>query len=338
MLFDVWATELLQDGDAHSQAQALAARLVSDRDAAKQEHVRLVHGEVKNKQVIEGPYNQMVRLELTRMQDLGLAMPAPPEPALLQSGFTFIQFCFTLDKPYLSRDDETLHICDNPLRKDKIFKTPLIAATAWKGLLRWTAVKLVVEASHKWSDAEFARRRLQLTRLFGNEKEVELDEAARLTAHLDDCRPTAAREYRQELARITRTGFVAGRLQFYPTFFDRIDVEVINPHDRKTKAGTLPVYFESVPSGAQGTFSLLYAPLNGAEEPDVWRPELKADMPLVGSALKALFLRYGFSAKRSSGFGVARNEIDGRVWAYGGVTPLTQLSKLREVMSRAVAY
>ena len=346
MPFDVWAEpHLLGQGDAYSQIQSLATKLVTDqgKQDARREHVRLVHGQVQKDhrtvQEVHGSYNEMIRLELARMQALGLVTPAPPDNTLLQRGFTFVQFRFTLAKPYLSKDDEALHICDNPLRKDKVFKVPLLAATAWKGLLRWAAVKLVVEASNKWSDEEFVRRRLQVTRLFGNEKEVELDEAAQLMSYLDDQHPAAATLYRHELKRLTSTGFVAGRLQFYPTFFDRMDVEVINPHDRQTKAGTHPIYFESVPIGARGTFSLLYAPLDWAGgRPGAWKSELTADMSLLGSALSTLFLRYGFSAKRSSGFGVARNEIDGQVWAYGGTTPLTQLAKLREVMKRAVAY
>ncbi|HEY89356.1 MAG TPA: hypothetical protein G4N98_06445, partial [Thermoflexia bacterium] len=56
----------------------------------------------------------------------------------------------------------------------------------------------------------------------------------------------------------------AGRLYFYPTYFTQIGLEVLNPHPRATGAGQQPLYFECVPQGAEGTFTLLYVPLDGA--------------------------------------------------------------------------
>ena len=95
--------------------------------------------------------------------------------------------------------------------------------------------------------------------------------------------------------------FKRGRLQFYPTFFDRIGLDIINPHDRKTKAGTVPIYFEIVPEKTQGEFSLLYVPFDliGEDEAIV----MKEDLLLICNALKLLFEEYGISAKRTSGYG-----------------------------------
>ena len=61
------------------------------------------------------------------------------------------------------------------------------------------------------------------------------------------------------------------------TFFDLIDVEVINPHSRKTRAGTHPIYLECVPQGAKGTFSLLYVPFDliGADKAEIRRQALE---------------------------------------------------------------
>ncbi len=96
----------------------------------------------------------------------------------------------------------------------------------------------------------------------------------------------------------------AGRLRFYPTFFNLISLEVINPHDRQTRAGKQPIYFESVPVGASGIFSLLYAPFNSVTE-----VEAKADLILVTKAISEMLLTYGFSAKKSSGFGEVNDEL-----------------------------
>mgnify|MGYP005845167921 CR=1 FL=1 len=336
MGFDVWAEWRRLTGlDAYSRIQALTAEGVDQRGAAKQRHRALILDDERSGRPSE--YNKMLEEELARMRRLGLLVPSAPDQALVRSGWAFVQFRFTLARPYLARDDEPLHVCDNPLRKDRVFKVPLISATSWKGLLRWTAVKLFCDEASSLGDEEFVGRRLQLTRLFGNEKDVEMDVEAPLTAYLDEQRLAAGPLYRQALATLSATGLVAGRLHFYPTFFDAMGVEVINPHDRKTRAGREPIFFESARIGAQGVFSVLYAPLEWSGAPaDVWQEELRADLTLLGDALSALFLTYGFSAKRSSDYGVACDEIEGQLWTCRGAEPLQRLSSLREAMEHGV--
>jgi CRISPR-associated protein Cmr2 len=48
-----------------------------------------------------------------------------------------LHISFKLRKPYLSKDDRTFHLLDNPVRKDKVFQTPMVASTSWKGALRY---------------------------------------------------------------------------------------------------------------------------------------------------------------------------------------------------------
>lgn len=102
----------------------------------------------------------------------------------------------------------------------------------------------------------------------------------------------------------------AGYLSFYPTFFTRLDLEVVNPHDRQSNAGKQPIYFESVPTGAQGAFTLLYVPFDliGEDKTKIYEQAL-ADLQLVAEGLSDMFLTYGFSAKRTSGYGVAEDKI-----------------------------
>lgn len=220
-----------------------------------------------------------------RMNPLGLWQPSRPNFSLLPPHSAFIQFTFTLAKPYISRDDEPFHINDNPVRKDKVFKVPMVAPTNWKGNLRWTARQLEPSVDEK-----------TIVRLFGNKKDEEEN-------HL------------------------AGALHFYPTFFDRIGLEVINPHDRKTRTGKQPIYFECVPVGATGTFSLLYAPLPNGEHNE---QQAHDDLKVVAKAIAAMMLTYGFSAKKSSGYGETHDEIEGNVSTIQGNYPLTSLEKLTE--------
>jgi CRISPR-associated protein Cmr2 len=98
--------------------------------------------------------------------------------------------------------------------------------------------------------------------------------------------------------------YLAGSLHFYPTFFDRIGLEVINPHDHKTGTGKQPIYFECVPDRAKGTFSLLYVPLHILAKEDV-----AEDITLVAEGIKAMLTTYGFGAKTSSGYGLVKDEL-----------------------------
>jgi CRISPR-associated protein Cmr2 len=150
-----------------------------------------------------------------------------------------------------------------------------------------------------------------------NEKEMSGEEAEAVTAINN-----AFTDYlvRQGLPAGEDQGF-RGRLYFYPTFFDNIDLEVINPHDRETGAGKLPIYIESVPAGARGNFSLVYSPwdLMGCRDREGLAAKVEGDLYLVAEALEDLMLNYGFSAKKSSGFGIIEDAITGGTLSLKGL-------------------
>jgi len=301
---------------------ATRLRLLVTNDAPLPNYLSLMHGQFdkKTKKLIRrGDFNQYIADELNRLQLLGLNLPAISDIAALPPGSWFLQFTFTLAKPWISKDDDPFYVAEsvNPVRKDKVFKVPLMAAASWKGLLRWTAMhtRLALQKD-TLSPEEFAQERFVQTLLFGDQKGEEPGETKDFAAHLDALKPEARQEYERllrayyELKPDDHLPHHSGRLMFYPTFFDLIDVEVINPHSRQTKAGTHPIYLECVPQNAQGTFSLLYIAfyLIGADEAEIRRQAI-ADLQLVAEGLQAMFLTYGFSAKRSSGYGVAEDAI-----------------------------
>jgi len=269
------------------------------------------------------PYaQQLIQPALKQLEELHL-IPATPDLSALPSGSWFLQFTFTLAKPWISKDDDPFYVAEsvNPVRKDKVFKVPMMSAASWKGLLRWTAMHTrlhqpVIASKVKQSPEEFAQERFVQTLLFGDEKGEEPGETKDFAAYLDALKPEARQEYEHllracyELEPDEPLPHHSGRLMFYPTFFDLIDVEVINPHSRKTRAGTHPIYLECVPQGAKGTFSLLYVPFDliGADETEI-RSQALEDLQLVAEGLQAMFLTYGFSAKRTSGYGVAEDAI-----------------------------
>lgn len=282
------------------------------------------------------PYTrETITNEKQRLERLEIWRPALPDFTVLPLYSTFLQFQFTLASPYMSRDDEIFHICDNPVRKEKVFKVPLMAGSAWKGNLRWTATRLMVFQWEKEHDvAKLAESRFRLALLFGDEKGEGENQG--LAHYLDNLEPEeeakeAVRLYREKLCQYfsISDGIVpnyAGCLYCYPTFFDRISLEVINPHNRMTRAGKQPIYFESVPVGATGIFSLLYIPWNGVTE-----AEAQMDLTLVLEAVCEMMLIYGFSAKKSSGFGEAEDEVKGQITTIADQKLIMRLSTLKEV-------
>jgi Uncharacterized protein predicted to be involved in DNA repair (RAMP superfamily) len=195
--------------------------------------------------------------------------------ASLLTDWLAIKIKFKLLSPWYSKDDRPFHVLDNPVRKDRVFGVPYMSAASWKGLLRWACRMQAGLPEHlqrhsgrmsDWSDPDW------IIHLFGNEKGEQED-------------------------------FQRGALAFYPTWFDKIGFEVINPHLRKTRAGRAPITYEVVPPDTKGALRLLYAPLLGD---DGLGPAERIDaLHKLLDAVGQLLTVYGFSAKRTAGWGIA---------------------------------
>jgi len=211
---------------------------------------------------------------------------------------------FTLESPWYSKDNRPFHVLDNPVRKDRVFGVPYMSTASWKGLLRWSCRMEEGLLRHlerggtidDWDEPAW------ILHLFGNEKGEGED-------------------------------FQRGALAFFPTWFSKVGFEVINPHSRKTRAGTQPILYEVVPAGTRGTLRLLYAPLPGAAVRDGVQPEQAIGRLL--DAVEALLTRYGISGKRTAGWGAAR--VHGcRAYRKGGA-PLQEsnLAALKKALNSA---
>jgi len=291
-----------------------------DSVTAAGKFVEMVHSRCdRNGNRLPSKYERFIAQEKSLYIDRLGFIPFSPDLSALPPGSWFLQFTFTLAKPWISKDDDPFYVAEsvNPVRKDKVFKVPMMSAASWKGLLRWTAMhtRLVLKKD-ALSPEEFAQERFVQILLFGDEKGEEPGQTKDFAAYLDALKPEARQEYERllrayyELKPDDPLPHHSGRLMFYPTFFDLIDVEVINPHSRKTRAGTHPIYLECVPQGAKGTFTLLYVPFdlvgqNQESIVDEAGKHLRYLVPMI----KHLFLTYGFSAKRTSGYGVAEDKI-----------------------------
>lgn len=209
----------------------------------------------------------------SEIKTLNLGLDKLPRSPLL-SAWIGIEVNFTLKRPWYSKDDRVFHILDNPIHKERVFGIPFVSASTWKGLIRWACRMQAGLRQHleehngslkDWKDPDW------IIHLFGNEREETQD-------------------------------FTQGALVFYPTWFDRIGFEVINPHSRSKRAGTQPIYYEVVPAGTSGTLFMLYAPLPGVPV----KIEKGTVLKNLLFAIEALLTHYGISAKRTSGWGTAQ--------------------------------
>lgn len=295
-------------------AQALSIEEGWDNGRGHQENGKDYTRKVYRQQVFrfdksQNPYKEFIGVMEKAMGDMGVYSPPSPDFNVLPPGTAFIQFQFTLRRPYISKDDQPFHICDNPVRKEKVFKVPMISATGWKGNLRWAATHNMVLEFHQHKDGDrFAKERMQLVRLFGDETGEDATQANGLSKYLDEICPEAVDPYRQTYLDVFgENGQVAnhrGWLDFYSTYFDRIGLELINPHDRSKRSGIQPIYFECVPAGSIGWFYLLYTPFW-----DIGSVQKKLDIKLLIDTIILLMTVFGFSAKKSSGYGVAAKKI-----------------------------
>ncbi|WP_300979902.1 RAMP superfamily CRISPR-associated protein [Methanomethylovorans sp.] len=107
-----------------------------------------------------------------------------------------------------------------------------------------------------------------------------------------------------------------GRIHLFPSFFKKKGLEIINPHNRETRVGTIPIPFECVPVGESGLFTLLYVPYNQFLNSNTkeFKNQILDDLLLLSQGLQFMFLTYGFGAKTPSGFGIVEDKlIDGKI-------------------------
>ncbi len=224
--------------------------------------------------VINLQQEQKEHFDFCKIPDVFRFTPDASHAAKLPPFGFLLYLPFRLQTPYLSKDERDFYLLDNALRREKIFKTPMVAATGWKGALRAALWQLSYDEDHE-----------VIQRLFGNPRGSEDGQA--------------------------------GRLHFYPTFFNQIDkvkLEVINPHDRETGVGARgPILMECVPQGATGELVLLYVPFGSIEaNGNNTETEVARDLTILVEGIQAMLTIYGFGAKTSSGFGLAEDRLAGK--------------------------
>jgi hypothetical protein len=92
---------------------ATQLRLLVTRDAPLSDYLSLVHAQFDKtkQQLTRGSFNQYIsQTRLKRLQLLGLHPPTVSNIAALPPGSWFLQFTFTLAKPWISKDDDPFYV------------------------------------------------------------------------------------------------------------------------------------------------------------------------------------------------------------------------------------
>ena len=221
-----------------------------------------------------GGYPLLVESCSTESRDLRVwkkySEPRPETLDRLPEGCVLLRFDVTLLSPFFSRDDLSFYPTDNALKRHKVFDVPFLAASGIKGLLRWAS-------------------RMRRGSLEDDDNDRFLFGTMRNNTSASGDPESGA-------------SALAGSLICYPLFFSggKLRLETINPQDRKTGAGSVPVKYEVVRPGARGTFFFLLPNLPG-------RCGLSFDhVSALIDDLKFLCTLGGISAKSSTGWGTLR--------------------------------
>ena len=254
-----------------------------------------------------------------------------------------IWFKFKLEAPYFSKDDDEFYIIQNPVLKETNFKVPMIRGSAWKGALAHTFREIINNApfengrrqeksasffrifgagsdviktiEQSWGKdnkkRDFVDKLIELI-LFELGLEINSD-LIREIGELEKQNWDNLYEFiKNKVLKFTENQQKGlpmelrthkGRAIFYPTYFDTLSLEVINPHDRKKRAGKYPIYYEVVPKKTEGIFQLFYIPFDGILKPeDELKGEVEEDLTNLCEAIEKLQER-GIGAKTKLGWG-----------------------------------
>jgi CRISPR-associated protein Cmr2 len=224
-------------------------------------------------------------------QEFTRFLPSEPDLDALPDGSWLLKLTFTLAKPFTSRTEKELH----PYEERQDGKTR-----------QWFELQNPIVRDHLTGLAFVKPTTWKGHLRFAARMEGVADN---VVTHLFGT------------ARADESG-QAGCLRFFPTFFIKdAQREVVTPLKRATRTPARgPIDIEVIPSGSQGTYALLYIPHPKGER---WSAmQIADDLEAIARALKLMFLDYGFSAKKTAGWGVIQDKLsDGCLWVRGSVWP-----------------
>lgn len=208
------------------------------------------------------------------IKNINCFYPSKDDLKNLPDDSILLKISFTLKKPYTSKDEGEFYVIDN-----RILETPIVRD-------KFTGLPMVKPTTWK-GHLRYAAEKVEL---FENKKEI------------------IKRLFGSEPAE--KDNLLKGRLYFYPTFFkDGVKKDVITPLNRNNRTPVKgPIPLEIVKEGTNGEFYLLYFPYPKGD--NYRESEVDEDLEFISKSLELMFYTYGFSAKKTSGFGVIEKNLE----------------------------
>lgn len=220
-----------------------------------------------------------------------------------------------LISPYYSWDDDYFYPIDNPVRKEKVLKVPYISWTQWKWFMLENAKKLVQKDFEESKYSQWINKIMQIWRMFGSWNEdflkfiewFEYKDKEGWYSKITEIKDfdKKIKEYlvfemwiMVEFSKDNLNEFISKkaifdsrrwRITFLPSLFGSISLEVINPHNKKTRAWTSPIHFETIAQGETSDIKLYYVPFDliWKSEKDI-KKEVDKDIQFLSEIMKEM--------------------------------------------------
>lgn len=212
--------------------------------------------------------------------ELNRFLPDEPDLDALPDGSWLLRFDFTLARPFTSKTENEFHHYE-----DRVVKKNLRPFEVHNPVVRDHTTGLPMVKPTTWKG--------------------HLRFAAEMLSGIDDKEGTVLRLFGSSRDDEGQ----AGRLHFFTTFFTgSTGKEVITPlsRDTRTPSDRAPITVEVVPAGSEGTFCLLYIPWPKGNNWNTF--QAAGDLQTAVMAVKAMLLEYGFSARKTAGWGIVQNK------------------------------
>ena len=234
--------------------------------------------------------------------------------------------------PYFSHDDDNFYLIQNPCLKEKVYKVPMIRGSGWKGAIARAGKELINE-DFKWfssyvrifgtgsdeyrkliynivEDKDFKENLIRYL-LFELGKRLTKDDITQINGSPEEYLKNL-NVNKNDFKNISYLQVHKGRAIFYPTYFNRLSLEIINPHNRKTRAGTNPIHYEVVPKDTEGNLQIIYIPFDVvlSNDEDV-KNQVERDIEFLTKCIEKV-AEIGVGAKEKLGWG--RFEFVNRIY------------------------
>ena len=251
-----------------------------------------------------------------------------------------VLFKLTLKSPFFTASENKFYSISNPIAKERPTGLPVLKGSSLKGALRQAAVdnienKLleknygdkfkeylnnkedaIIEAEKIKTDRFFFKKRSQLVKLFGNEKDTKwftfksllatggIKDVEKIKNILEKIN-NAFEHYLKKEQIVNSEGVCRGRLIFEDLQFKKVNLDVITPLDRTKRTPVHgPIFYEIVPEGEIITGKLIWFPFDliAKGEFSKIQDEWKTDKELIEKAFEKLSKK-GIGAKTKAGWG-----------------------------------